>query len=707
MPFDSAQAAERVELLVPGMTCAGCMRKVESCLAAAPGVRSARANLTAHRVAVEIDRTRTGAEDLVKHLADVGYDARPFDPSLHGAAQADQSGRDLLMRMGVAGFAAMNVMLLSISVWSGAEAATRDLLHWVSALIALPAMAYSGVPFYRNAIQALSAGRLNMDVPITLAIALAAIGSLIETSQSGAHAYFDAGVMLIFFLLIGRYLEHITRSRARSAAAELAALTGRAALQVREDGRRTLCAVEELTTGMVIEIAPGERIPADGVIEMGATDIDRALVTGESAPVAVAEGEAVHAGMLNLTGSVHLRITATGDETLLAEIARMVDAAERGRGVYDRLADRAARIYAPGVHVLAFIAFAVWMWWTADWQVALGIATAVLIITCPCALALAVPTVHTVASGRLFREGIFLKDGAELERLAEIDMVAFDKTGTLTDGVPRLVNAPARDDPAWPVAAALAGRSRHPLSQALAREAEARGIVPADVTDVREHPGLGVEATIGGRTARLGRPEWIGGQDHDVLVQLPDGSTAGFSFEENLRPQATETCRMLRDLGLKLSVLSGDGAAAVDRIASLTGIERRHAKLMPGDKLALLEAWHRQGRKVLMVGDGLNDSPALAAAHASISPASASDVSKTAAGLVFTRPGLDAVVTAVSVARAARRRALESFGIAACYNAIAIPVAMAGLVTPLIAALAMSGSSLLVILNALRLRSAK
>ena len=701
MPFDPQPELEEVRLLVPGMKCAGCMSRIERRLQSSDGVFSARANLSNRTVRAEFDPSLTGKDALLDALASEGYPARPFDPSLHGKSQTDREGRDLLLRLGVAGFAAMNVMLLSISVWSGAEAATRDLLHWVSALIALPAIAYAVVPFVRSAWNALSARRMNMDVPISLAVLLAAGHSIAETMQGGEHAYFDAGITLLFFLLIGRYLEHHTRSAARSAAAELLAMTGREALRVMPDGARHITPLEDLAPGMVIEVAPGERLPADGTIIKGETELDRSLVTGESLPDPAAPGDDVHAGFLNLTGMIQVTVTATGEATLLADIARMVDAAERGRGRYDRIADRAARIYAPAVHVVAAAAFLGWYLLSGELRTALQVAVAVLIVTCPCALALAVPTVHTVASSRLFRQGIFLKDGAELERLAEIDTVAFDKTGTLTTGEPKLTDGPADDDPAWPVAAGLALHSHHPLSRAIAAEAERRGIAPAVVEDCREQPGLGVSGTVDGSEVRLGRASWAGASGSGVALSMP-GRTVSFTFEESLREGAQETCTAMASQGLDLAILSGDHATAVSHIGRELNIGERRATLLPGEKLGWLKEKARQGHKVLMVGDGLNDGPALAAAHASISPASAVDVAKTAAGFVFTGDSLRAVAEAYAAARTAKRRALQSFGIALCYNLVAVPLAAAGYITPLTAALAMSSSSILVVLNALR-----
>jgi len=707
-PVDEGAAG--VDLMVPGISCAGCMGKVEAGLGKLAGVKSARVNLSLRRVRVVFDPAAASVDAVLERLGEIGYEARPYDRAAMAEIDRDTIGRDLLARMAVAGFAAMNVMLLSVSVWSGAEAATRDLLHWISALIALPAIAYSGVPFFRSALGALAARRLNMDVPISLAVCLAAGTSLYETTQGGEHAYFDAAISLIFFLLIGRYLDHRTRAVARSAAAELTALAARAATLIGADGARSTVAIEDLEPGALVEVAPGERVPADGHIEHGTSDLDRSMVTGETNPEPVGPGTDIHAGMLNLSGPLRVRVTATGEATLLAEIAAMVESAERGKTRYDRWADRAARIYAPGVHLVAAGAFVGWLWATGDWRLAVTIATAVLIITCPCALGLAVPAVHAVAGGRLFRRGIFLKDGGALERLAGIDTVVFDKTGTLTEGRPALAAGPPDDDPAWPVAAALAGASRHPLSRALAEAAGSHGIEPAALDGIREIPGAGVESQIDGKRVRLGRADWVGaagGAATAVWLRVGDGDSVEFTFEDVVRSDAREVCDALRARGLRLALFSGDASGAVESVARTVGIEDARATMTPADKLSALEGFAHDGARVLMVGDGINDAPALAAAHASMSPAAASDVSRAAAGLVFTGARLEPVLFAVGTARMARARALENFGLAAAYNAFAVPLALIGLVTPLIAALAMSGSSIVVTLNALRMRGAK
>ncbi|MCL5776391.1 cadmium-translocating P-type ATPase [Limibaculum sp. FT325] len=703
----AAQDAVALDLMVPAIRCAACMSAIETGLSNLPGVASARVNLSLRRVRVLFDPARSSAEDVVGRLSALGYEARPFDAKAMADIDRDAVGRDLLARLGVAGFAMMNVMLLSVAVWSGADAATRDLMHWISGLIALPAIAFSGVPFFRSAIAALRAGRVNMDVPISLAVVLAVGVSLYETAHSGEHAYFDAGISLVFFLLIGRYLDHRTRAVARSAAAELTALSARAATVIAADGSRTTVAAEDLAAGMLAEVLPGERIPADGRVEWGQSDLDRSMVTGETMPEAVGPGAAVHAGMLNVSGPLRVRVGATGEATLLAEIARMIEAAERGRTRYDRWADKASRQYVWGVHVMSCVAFGGWMWATGgDVYRSVMIAAAVLIITCPCALGLAVPAVHAVAGGRLFRRGIFLKDGAILERLAEIDTVVFDKTGTLTEGRPVLVSSPECDR-AWQFAASLAVASRHPLAQALAESARGRGIEPVALDGVTEVPGAGVEGWLGGKRLRLGRADWVGAAPDDrTAVWLAEGDAApqAFAFEDRLRADAPETVAWLRAQGLRVALFSGDSEGPVARAAEAAGIGDARARMTPAAKLAALEALARGGARVLMVGDGINDAPSLAAAHASMSPVAASDVSRAATGLVFTGQHLAPVRFAIETARAARARALENFAFSALYNVVAVPVALFGFVTPLIAALSMSGSSIVVTLNALRIR---
>jgi len=695
----------RIALSLPTIHCAACIAKIEAGLDAHPGVKSARVNLTLKRASIDAEPGVT-AEEIRSLVEGLGYEAHELDAGTLSATATDRAGRDLLMRLAVAGFAAMNVMLLSVSVWSGAEDATRDMFHWISAAIALPAIAFSGVPFFRSAWGALVHGRLNMDVPITLAILLAVVTSLWETALSGQHAYFDAAIALTFFLLAGRYLDHRTRAIARSAAEELTALEVPRATRI-GDGAEEVVSVSELAVGDMVLVRPGGRMPVDGEIVEGTSEIDRSLLTGETRPVFAGAGQAVSTGEVNLTGPLTIRATAVGAETSLHRMADLVAIAESGRARYTSLADRAAKLYAPGVHILSGLAFAGWYLATWDMRTALNIAAAVLIITCPCALGLAVPAVTTAASGRLFRRGMLIKHETALERLAQVDTVVFDKTGTLTAGTPRLDNIGTLPREAVALARALAEASSHPLARAIASAAREAGIAAADVRDVTELPGYGTRGIHEGREVRLGRASWTGAEavaQTATFLDTGEGAPQAFTFTDALRPGAEKAVAALLADGKRVILMSGDSEPAVAALALRLGITEWTSHALPADKAARVDALGAGGAHVLMVGDGLNDTAALAAAHVSISPASALDAARVASDIVLLGNDLSPIGAACTTARAATRRIRENFRIAAIYNIVAVPLAVAGLATPLIAALAMSASSITVSLNALRLR---
>ncbi|WP_299932079.1 heavy metal translocating P-type ATPase [uncultured Pelagimonas sp.] len=694
-----------IVLSLPTIHCAACMSTVEQALNASDAVRSARVNLTMKRVSVEADPELTAA-DIIPLVEGAGYEAHELDTTAITATQTDRAGRELLMRLAVAGFASMNVMLLSVAVWSGAEGPTRDMFHWISAAIVIPAVAFSAQPFFKNAWTALKAGHLNMDVPISLAILLALVTSLWETSLSGEHAYFDAAMALTFFLLTGRYLDHRTRSVARSAAEELAALEVPRAWRVSDSGEEQVN-VAELRVGDILRVRPGGRMPVDGEIVEGTSELDRSLLTGETLPVFAEPGTTISAGEVNLTGPLLVRASAVGRDTSLHRMADLVAVAESGRSRYTSLADKAAKLYAPGVHILSALAFVGWYLWSGDLRIALNIAAAVLIITCPCALGLAVPAVTTAASGRLFKQGLLIKDATALERLAQIDTVVFDKTGTLTAGTPDLTNLDDFTRCDLEIALALSQGSAHPLSQSLTAAAREAGVTPADVTDIQEVPGHGTQGLWQGQMVRLGRAAWVGAGSHAMTsawLRVGDGPAQAFTFTDRLRDGAEEAVRALQESGKKVILMSGDTTAAVEALATRLGIEQWLAEALPQDKATRIEALTEQGAKVLMVGDGLNDTAALTAAHASISPASALDAARVASDIVLLGGTLDPIPDAIETARKATRRIRENFTIATWYNIIAVPLAIAGLCSPLIAALAMSASSITVSLNALRLR---
>jgi Cu2+-exporting ATPase len=681
---------------VPGMRCAGCIAKIERELPKVPGIAAARANFSAKRVAIlhdpALDETR-----LTEALRELGFEAQPVAENPMGIE--DKERKRLTRAVGVAGFGMMNIMLLSVSIWSGAEGATRELFHWLSALIALPVIAYSGRPFFASAWMALSHKRTNMDVPISIGVILATALSIYETITGGGHAYFESAVMLLFFLLAGRTLDAVMRDRTRAGIGALLGRMGKSASVIGPDGATRRVAAADLEPGMLVLVAAGEALAADGEVVDGSSAIDNAMLTGESAPEPVGPGSVVHAGAINLSAPLRIRLTHVAEDTALAEIARLMDEAGQSRSAYVRIADRASRLYAPVVHSLAALAFAGWMIAGAGWHQSLVIAIAVLIITCPCAMGLAVPAAQVVASGALLRRGLLVKDGSALERLAECDIALLDKTGTLTLGSPR-ADVGALTQTQRAVALGLAQASRHPLSRGLAATLMRAGVEPAVISDVREVSGEGLTGRWEGVEVALERPE-DAGQSLATALRIGDAVTT-IAFTDPLRSDAAATLAALEDQGVTASILSGDRAAPVEAAARELGLAAE-AEASPQAKLAALEALKAQGRRPLMVGDGLNDGPALAAAHASIAPGTASDASQQAADAVFIGEKLMPVALAVRVARKTMRIVRENFAFSIAYNLLAVPLALFGLVTPLIAAIAMSVSSLVVVANSLRL----
>ena len=694
----------RLSLTVRGAKCGGCLSRIEGAVAALPGVDSARLNLSSGKLDVawsgQLEPRRIS--DAVGAL---GYGVAPLDTSTEddGHKREEQS---LLLAMGVAGFATANIMLLSVSVWGGhgeMGEATRQGLHALSGVIALPTLIYSGRPFFRSAWNVLKKRRTNMDVPISLALILAFSVSVAETIRGGEHAYFDAACMLLFFLLIGRFLDARVRRRAWSAARDLAALASRTVMRIGADGAPVSVRAEDVRPGDRILLAPGERAVVDMMIEGGESEVDESLVTGESLPRWTGAGMTLMAGSINLSQPLTGRATAAAADSLLSEIGQMLSAGEQKRSAYRQIADKAVSLYVPLVHSTALLTFLGW-WLIGGMGVreAILIAVSTLIITCPCALALAAPVVQVVAAGRLFKGGAYLKSGDALERIAACDHVIFDKTGTLTLGTPRLVSE-GLDAALIAEAAQLARASRHPLSRALTAAA---GPGPLG-RDVKERPGLGLEGEVNGVRCRLGSAEWTGakatGHTGATLFFARGGDTpTELRFEDDIQGGAASVLARLSAMGLTMEIVSGDRAEAVAEVARTLGIDQWTAGASPQDKVARLEALQAQGRKVLMVGDGLNDAGALALAHASAAPGGALDVSQSAADAVYSG-GLAPLPRLMRTARLAKAVMLQNFGFAAAYNLVAVPIAILGHATPLVAAIAMSGSSILVCLNALRI----
>jgi Cu2+-exporting ATPase len=702
-------AKPSLDLLVTGARCAACLGKIERETAGLPGVATSRLNLTTGKLTVAFDSRATADPGAVlATLERLGYRASPYDPGLASEAR-DREGRRLVLCLAVAAFGAMNTMMFSVPLWAGLFGqelgpASRLVMQWWCALVATPCALYAGRPFFESAWRSLRARRSNMDVPISIGVLLTLGISFSETLLRGRDAYFDAAVSLVFLLLIGRWLDHQLKARARSAAADLLALQAPSAAVLDAEGHEHRRPLTDIAVGERLVVRPGDRIPVDGRVESGLAELDMSLLTGETRPVAMGAGQVCRAGAVNLSGLLVLTALAQSEHSSLAAVARLVEAGAQSKSKYVRLADRAAQIYVPVVHGAAILTFAAgWLLLGLGPREALLRAVAVLIITCPCALGLAVPAVQVAASGRLFRRGVLVKSGAALERLAQVNHVVFDKTGVLTQGRPQLTDAPAST---VAIAAPLARASRHPLARALA---EAAGPGPT-ADEVIEHPGQGVEGRIAGRTARLGRAAFVGvpsapGPETELWFGFDGDTKIRFGFSDRLRADAVETVAALKAMGLTVEVLSGDTPDAVARCAEAVGVSQRRAGLTPADKAEAIAALQSGGHRVLMVGDGLNDAAALARADASMAPGSALDASQNAADLVFSGDSLGSVVEALRIARRARQLALENFGFAALYNMAAAPAAMLGLINPFLAALAMSGSSLVVTLNALRLRT--
>lgn len=699
----SEQVVHTQNFNVEGMRCARCIHAIESALRDEDDVHEARVNMSTNRLSLTWEGDMERAKHFMQRVESLGYKIKPYvEP------KTDNSEiRYLLRCMAVSGFAMGNIMLLSVALWSSDQAvmgmATRDLLHWLSALIALPAIIYAGRPFFSSAYSVLRHGRTNMDVPISLALILASGMSLFETIQRGEHAYFDSAVMLLFFLLVGRWLDARARGKARENAERLLAMMHGMAT-VRDGGRTREVPISELSQGMEVLIAAGEKVPTDVTVLQGFSELDTSLVTGETAPRSVKVGQIIYGGTLNLSGSLVCRVEKASEDSLLADIIRLLEQAEQGRASYVRLADKAAALYTPVVHTLAIGAFVGWyLIGGAAWQQALLVAITTLIITCPCALGLAVPVVQVLATSWLMKRGILMKSGDALERLSEVDCAVFDKTGTLTKGIPVLTGEYDQND--LQIAASLAVHSKHPYSRAISATYTG-DLIGFDA--VEEVAGLGVQGIRNGINYRLGKNleakgtagEHVGPQ---IWLSIEGKEAIPFYLKDTLRDDSADVISQLHINRITPYMLSGDRYITVEQVAQEVGVEKYYSDLLPADKTKIIKQLQSEGHHVLMVGDGLNDAPSLAQANVSLSPATGVDITQNTADIVFQGKGLIAVLQSWQMAKLSTSLVKQNFVLAVLYNCIAIPIALAGLVTPLIAAIAMSSSSLIVIANSFRI----
>lgn len=702
-----------LNVLVDGMHCPSCVALIENALKKQQAITNARLNLSTKRLRICWEGGRELADQWISLINQMGYYAVPFDPETSETFEKREE-KFLLRCLAAAGFASGNLMLFSVPLWSTDVVemgeATRTFFHWVQAAIAIPAIIYCGLPFYRSAWNAVKQWKTNMDVPISVAILLTSLMSLFETITFGEHSYFDSAVMLLFFLLIGRYLEARARGRARGAAHDLLQMMKGFATLVHADGRQEIIPLSDIAVGMELLVAPGEKIGADGEVLSGISEIDKSIITGESLPQAIVKGDKVFAGTINLSAPIRVRVTEAHERSLIAEIVRIMETAEQSQAKYVTLADRISSWYTPAVHALATMTFIGWfLLGHAPWQVALLYAATVLIITCPCALGLAVPVVQVLASGKLLRTGILLKSGSALERLSSITHVVFDKTGTLTLGKPEMLAVESHAEAELQLAASLARHSKHPLSQAIVRAYSGELLT----ITAKEVPGHGLEAVYEDKQIRLGKRNWCApdAKEQDNLLELwlaVDGAApVRFTFADQLRSDAKKIIYDLQRNGLHTSLLSGDRTEIVMNMATELDINHAAGELLPVEKTHYIDTLQSAGARVLMVGDGLNDAPSLASADVSMSPSSAIDITQNTADIVFQGDKLKPVMTAWYIARFSQNLVKENFALAIFYNVIAIPLAVFGYVTPLIAAIAMSSSSLIVTANSMRINMSK
>lgn len=693
----------RLLLAVEGINCAGCAMKIERALNAEEGVE-ARVNLTRRHLALVWNGDNARGNQLVRDAEKMGFRFSPVQ-----MAPDDESEEKFLLRcMAIAGFGSGNIMVFSLALWfTGRDtmgAATQDLFHWFCALIALPVIVYSGRPFFKSAWNALRHFNTNMDVPISVGVILATSMSLYETMSHGAHVYFDAVTMLLFLLLAGRYLDRQSRGRARAAARNILALNSGTAT-VLEEGKHRRIPAENLRPFMTVIVAEGERIFADGILQTGEGSVDTSALTGETMPRKIQAGDAALAGMVNIGSALRIVVSKSPADSLAGEIVRLMEKAEQGNARYVRIADKVSRLYTPVIHLLALAAFLGWWGWGGmEWQPALMVAVTVLIITCPCALGLAVPVVQVLASQWLFRRGMLLKTADALERLALVDTVIFDKTGTLTTGAMEVEMQHVGSEMAQ-LAASLAAHSGHPLCKAISRAWQGPLLT---LENIREMKGEGLSGLYRGELLQLGSRSYCGvgakPEDGRLETWLVKGMSepVRITFQDQLRPDAEQTIGQLKKRGMRVLMLSGDRQSVAATVAGELGIKEYHAEVNPKQKLEMIDRLMQEGKRVLMVGDGINDAPALLRASCSMSPSTAMDVTQNAADVVFQGASLKPVLQVLRAAAFCRTLVRQNFAMALLYNLLALPLALAGMVTPLIAAVAMSSSSLAVTFNALR-----
>ncbi|MBF0611184.1 MAG: cadmium-translocating P-type ATPase [Magnetococcales bacterium] len=703
-----------INLLLEGIHCAACIWLNERILQSLPGVAKARVNFATHRATVCWDPAQLSLSHILAAIRRIGYKAEPYDPV--GVEQVHRRrDRTLLARLGVAGFGAANVMFIAVALYAGyfqgIEQEFKQFFHWISLVIALPVVLFSGWGFFRGAWSGLRLGQLNVDLPISLGVVVTFAYSVHVTIRGYGEVYFDSVTMFLFILLTGRYLESAARRKAAAATERLLALEPRTA-KVQQGDTVVEVPVRQVKVGDRLVVAAGERIPVDGIVRQGVTSVDESMLTGESLPVTKDVGDILAAGTLNQEGGVILEACRVGEDTALARIIQMVEEAQNRRSPMQTMADKVATRFV--VVILSLAALTFLAWYGIDPAMAMENAVALLIITCPCALGLATPAAVIVATGAAASRGVLIKGGEVLERLAKINRMILDKTGTLTQGHPKVEAIhplpPYDESTLLAMASALEGFSSHPLGRAVVQESRHRQITPWSTDgEVINHPGKGMETRIQGAVARVGRPGFVTGEPPAgpwswIGCSLDDRLLGWIALSDPLKEDASQAVESIGARGVAISLISGDRADVVAMVAARTGIAHAKGEVLPQDKEGEVAACQQRGEVVAMVGDGINDAPALARADVAMVVENAVDVAVATADIVLLNRHLDSLVVALDISRRTLAIIRQNYLISLCYNALAIPLAMAGLVAPIVAAVAMPLSSLAVVGNALRLR---
>lgn len=700
-------------LLVEGISCAACGWLIEKRLSRLPAVAEARMNLSTHRLQVRWQSDQLALSQLLSELHAIGYVAHPWQAD-RAAERLARENRLALRQLGVAGLLWFQTMMATMATWPEFNADLSPELHtilrWVALFLTTPIVFYSCAPFFRGALRDLRNHQLTMDVSVSLAIGAAYVAGIWTAITGSGELYVDAVGMFALFLLAGRYLERRARERTAAATAQLVNLLPASCLHLGNDGQSQRIMLSDLQLHDKVLIPPGAIIPADGTVVEGQSSVDESLLTGEYLPQLRRVGDAVTAGTLNIDSPLTVKVTALGHETRLSAIVRLLERAQAEKPRLAQIADRAAHTFLL-VSLIAAVLIGL-IWWQIDASRALWIVLAMLVATCPCALSLATPTALTAATGTLHRLGLLLTRGHVLEGLNQIDTVIFDKTGTLTEGRLMLRSVhPLGEldaDRCLAMAAALENRSEHPIARAFGR-------APCAAEDVRSTPGLGLEGTVDARRLRIGQPAFVCAMSGADIPLAPDqagqwlllgdtlGPLAWLVLDDRLRADAITLLQACKARGWNTLLLSGDSSPMVASVAKTLGIEDARGGLQPDDKRVVLRQLQAQGRKVLMIGDGVNDVPVMAAADVSIAMGSATDLAKTSADAVLLCNRLPVLIDAFDLARRTRRVIIENLLWAGLYNGLMLPFAALGWITPIWAAIGMSVSSLIVVLNALRL----